>query len=76
MIGAVESAQNGLGTRGGAFAFEVELLEHLEPGLDLREVPLRVGHFLLDALTLEFTAFDFRFGAVQGRLGGMKCLRG
>ena len=72
MIGAVESAEHGLRTRGGALTFEVQLLEHFESGLDLREVALRVGHFLLDALPLEFAAFDFGLGSIQSRLGRMK----
>ena len=76
MVGAVESAQHSLRTRGGAFALEVELLEHFESGLDLREVALRVGHFLLDALTLQLAPFDLSLRAVQGGLRGVKRFRG
>ena len=41
------------------------MLENFEAGLDLGQNALGCGHVLLDALTLEFPAFDLRFGAVQ-----------
>ena len=76
MIRTIEAAQYRLRAGRGAFAFEIELLEDFEAGLDLGQDALRGGHFLLDALTLEFPAFDLRFGAVQrgfGRMEGFGC---
>ena len=48
------------------------MLEDFEAGLDLGQNALGGGHFLLDALTLEFPAFDLRFGTVQGGFGRME----
>ena len=69
VVGTVESAQNRLRSGRRALAFEIELLENFETGLDLREVALGRRHFLFDALTLEFASLDFRFGAIERRLG-------
>jgi hypothetical protein len=76
MIGTVKAAQNSLSPGGGALTLEIELLENLEARLDLRQIALRVGHLLLDALTLEFPSLYFGFGTVERRLGGMHSLGG
>ena len=72
MIRTIEAAQYRLRAGRRALAFEIKLLEDFEAGLDLGQDALRGGHFLLDALALEFPAFDLRLGAVQGGFGRME----